>query len=79
MEIALEAPRVEATSRDLEDISAEDRVQWALREFEGRVVMTTSFGIQSAVMLHLVTRIAPSLPVVFIDTGYLFPETDRFA
>lgn len=79
MEIALEAPRVEATSRDLESASAEDRVQWALREFEGRVVMTTSFGIQSAVMLHLVTRIAPSLPVVFIDTGYLFPETYRFA
>src|SRR5690606_30906904 len=31
------------------------------------------------VMLHLVTRVAPRIPVVFIDTGYLFPETYRFA
>jgi phosphoadenosine phosphosulfate reductase len=30
-------------------------------------------------MLHLVTQIAPRIPVVFIDTGYLFPETYRFA
>jgi phosphoadenosine phosphosulfate reductase len=41
--------------------------------------MTTSFGVQAAVMLHLVTRIAPAIPVIFIDTGYLFPETYRFA
>ncbi len=72
------APVADAIT-DLESASAEDRVQWALREFGDRVVMTTSFGIQAAVMLHLVTRIAPSIPVVFIDTGYLFPETYRFA
>ena len=41
--------------------------------------MSTSFGAQAAVMLHLATRVAPSIPVVFIDTGYLFPETYRFA
>lgn len=41
--------------------------------------MTTSFGIQAAVMLHLVTQVVPKIPVIFIDTGYLFPETYRFA
>jgi phosphoadenosine phosphosulfate reductase len=41
--------------------------------------MSTSFGSQSAVMLHLATRIMPEIPVVFVDTGYLFPETYRFA
>ncbi len=30
-------------------------------------------------MLHLVTRIIPDIPVIFVDTGYLFPETYRFA
>jgi phosphoadenosine phosphosulfate reductase len=30
-------------------------------------------------MLHLATRPAPDIPVIFIDTGYLFPETYRFA
>jgi phosphoadenosine phosphosulfate reductase len=42
-------------------------------------VLSTSFGVQAAVMLHLATRLAPEIPVVFIDTGYLFPETYRFA
>jgi phosphoadenosine phosphosulfate reductase len=42
-------------------------------------VLSTSFGAQAAVMLHLATRIAPGIPVVFVDTGYLFPETYLFA
>jgi phosphoadenosine phosphosulfate reductase len=64
---------------DLEMASAAQRVSWAAEEFGSGLILTTSFGIQSAVMLHLVTRIVPALPVVFIDTGYLFPETYRFA
>jgi phosphoadenosine phosphosulfate reductase len=66
-------------SPDLEKASAEERVRWAAETFGDGLVMTTSFGIQSAVMLHLVTRIVPQIPVVFIDTGFLFPETYRFA
>jgi phosphoadenosine phosphosulfate reductase len=64
---------------DLEQSTAEERVRWAIETFGDGLVMSTSFGIQSAVMLHLVTRIAPQIPVIFIDTGYLFPETYRFA
>ena len=41
--------------------------------------MTTSFGIHSAVMLHLVTSYVPNIPVIWIDTGYLPPETYVFA
>ena len=66
-------------SLDLEKVSAEERVKWAVEQFGDGLVMTTSFGIQAAVMLHLVTRIAPKIPVIFIDTGYLFPETYTFA
>lgn len=64
---------------DLESVEAEARVQWAVEEFGNDLILTTSFGVQSAVMLHLVTQLAPRIPVVFIDTGYLFPETYRFA
>jgi len=64
---------------DLERATAEERVRWAVETYGDGLVMTTSFGIHSAVMLHLVTRIVPGIPVVFIDTGYLFPETYRFA
>jgi phosphoadenosine phosphosulfate reductase len=68
-----------ATQPDLENAPAEERVRWAVETFGDSLVMTTSFGIQAAVMLHLVTQIAPKIPVIFIDTGYLFPETYRFA
>ena len=64
---------------DLETASAPERVNWAYKQFGDRLILSTSFGIQSAVMLHLVTTQIPDIPVVFIDTGYLFPETYRFA
>lgn len=66
-------------NRDLAALAAPERVRWALEEFRGHAALSTSFGVQSAVMLHLVTRLDPQIPVVFIDTGYLFPETYRFA
>ena len=71
--------RVADWNRDLESRSASERVRWGLEEFRGHAVLSTSFGVQAAVMLHLVTRIDPQIPVVFIDTGYLFPETYKFA
>lgn len=69
----------EITAETLESASAVDRVRWAHQRFGDQLVLTTSFGIQSAVMLHLVTTQIPGIPVVFIDTGYLFPETYQFA
>lgn len=62
----------------LEAASAEDRIAWALENLPGNFVLSSSFGIQSAVLLHLATRIVPELPVLLVDTGYLFPETYRF-
>lgn len=58
--------------------SAEERVAWALKRFRGHIVLSSSFGAQAAVMLHLVTTQEPRIPVVLVDTGYLFPETYRF-
>jgi phosphoadenosine phosphosulfate reductase len=69
----------EGPPASLESASAEARVRWALDHFGDGLILSTSFGVQAAVMLHLVTRIIPRIPVVFIDTGYLFPETYRFA
>jgi phosphoadenosine phosphosulfate reductase len=58
--------------------SAEERLDWALRELPGTYVLSSSFGAQSAVSLHLLTQRLPTIPVVVVDTGYLFPETYRF-
>lgn len=59
--------------------SAEDLVAWAAARFGRDLVLSSSFGADSAVMLHLATRVLPSVRVIFVDTGYLFPETYRFA
>ncbi|MDZ7643840.1 MAG: phosphoadenylyl-sulfate reductase [Woeseiaceae bacterium] len=63
----------------LADMPAAQRVRWALDSLPGRAVLSSSFGAQAAVMLHLVTREQPDIPIVLVDTGYLFPETYRFA
>ena len=53
----------------------EERFESLVETWGQRLVASTSFGIQSSVMLHLISRYTPSTPVVFIDTGFLFPET----
>lgn len=69
---------LEAVDGQLQGQSAEQIVRWAGDVFGPRLILTSSFGTQAAVMLHLVTRVIPDIPVVLIDTGYLFPETYRF-
>jgi phosphoadenosine phosphosulfate reductase len=63
----------------LEKATAAERVQWALDRYQQHLILSSSFGAQSAVSLHLVTQLWPEVPVVLIDTGYLFPETYQFA
>lgn len=62
----------------LERASAERVVEWAVSEFADGLIMSSSFGAESAMLLHLATRHLPRIRVVFIDTGYLFPETWQF-
>lgn len=59
--------------------SAGQRLRAVLQQYPGKSVATTSFGAQAAVMLHLLKDYAPEIPIIFIDTGYLFPETYQFA
>ena len=66
------------TNQDLETMSAQERVCWGCENLPGELVVSSSFGIQSAVMLHLVNSIRPGIPVILIDTGYLFTETYQF-
>jgi phosphoadenosine phosphosulfate reductase len=69
---------LEEISAKLESVSAEERVRWGLERFRPDILLSSSFGAQSAVSLHLVTQQWPEIPVVLIDTGYLFPETYKF-
>jgi len=73
-----EEPLAEISAR-LEKVPAEERIRWALERFRPEIMLSTSFGAQSAVSLHMATQQWPDIPVVMVDTGYLFPETYRFA
>ena len=68
-----------SANQQLAGASALRVIEWARETFGEGLVMTSSFGAQSALLLHLATRVVPDIPVIFIDTGYLFPETYRFA
>ncbi len=58
--------------------SAVERVRWSLANLPAVHVLSSSFGAQAAVTLHLVTQENPDIPVILVDTGYLFPETYQF-
>jgi phosphoadenosine phosphosulfate reductase len=60
---------------ELAGLKTAERFQVLYEIYGPRLVATTSFGLQAAVSLHLIHTHAPQIPVVFIDTGYHFPET----
>src|SRR6188768_325719 len=70
---------LDAVNAELSQASAEDVLEWTRNTFGDELVLTSSFGADSAVMLHLAHRIVPKVRVIFLDTGYLFPETYQFA
>lgn len=62
----------------LEDASPEERLAFAVDAYGDKLLFTSSFGAGSGVLLHLWSRVAPQLPVVSIDTGFLFDETIEY-
>ena len=77
-EFAQDATGAAAINEWLGSIDAETRVRWSLQNLPGPFALTSSFGAQAAVSLHLVAQAKPYIPVILIDTGYLFPETYQF-
>jgi phosphoadenosine phosphosulfate reductase len=53
-------------------------VEWAVDRFGNDLVMSSSFGADSAVLLHMANTAKPGIRVIFVNTGYLFPETHAF-
>ncbi len=70
---------LDLVNAELEGASAATIIRWAAATFGSDLVMTSSFGAQSALLIDLATRVVPKIPVVFLDTGYLFAETYQFA
>jgi phosphoadenosine phosphosulfate reductase len=62
-------------AEQLAEASPRDIVEAAVRAKPGRMAVVSSFGIESAVLLKFVANVDPSLPVLFLDTQWLFKET----
>jgi phosphoadenosine phosphosulfate reductase len=66
-------------NRYLTTLSACQRLDWALNNLPGAHCISSSFGAQSAALLHMSQQLQPGIPVIFVDTGFLFAETYEFA
>ncbi len=69
---------LEEANQTLAQATAQERVAYALKRWTPNIVLSSSFGAQAAVLLHMVTAQQPDIPVVLLDTQYLFPETYKF-
>ena len=56
-------------------LEGRDLIKSILRDYPGKTALVSSFGAESAVLLHMISEVDPDLPVIFLDTGKLFQET----
>jgi phosphoadenosine phosphosulfate reductase len=70
-------PRFDSAALNVELAQASPRqiVEAAVRAAPGRIAVVSSFGTESAVLLKYVAEVDPSVPVLFLDTQWLFKET----
>jgi phosphoadenosine phosphosulfate reductase len=66
---------VEQLADDFETRSAQDLLAWAVDRFEGRIMLTCSWQMQSSVLIDMLHQLGANIRVVELDTGLLFPET----
>ena len=72
-------PTPEELSILLGPLKAHERILQLKEIYRSRLVASSSFGLQASAMLHLIRRHAPDIPIIFVDTGYCFPETYQFS
>jgi phosphoadenosine phosphosulfate reductase len=73
------AERIDKWNAQYEAWPAEKVISHAQNElFPGKLAFVSSFGAESAVLLHLMASVDPSIPVLFLDTNKLFGETLRY-
>ena len=69
---------LDSLNQEFESKKPEEIIAWAVREFSGKIGASSSFGPESGVLLHMISQIDPNVPVLFLETGYHFPETLKY-
>ena len=74
-------PELRKYNAELVDLTAQEMLIWAHKKFDDQFAITTSFGIQSSVLLNMVRKLClqKKIKIFWIDTGYLPPETYHYA
>ena len=74
-------PNLRKYNQELEDFTSQEMLMWAHKKFNDQFAITTSFGIQSSVLLNMLSQsgLQKKIKIFWIDTGYLPPETYRYA
>ena len=68
-------------NQDLRDMTSQEMLMWGYKEFDNQFAITTSFGIQSSVLLNMINKLSlqKKIKIFWIDTGYLPQETYHYA
>ena len=69
---------VEKINADFQGRDPAQLVRWASETFGTDLIMTSSFGAESMCLIHLAVSVRPDIPIVLVNTGYLFPQTLAF-
>jgi len=67
--------KAEALDAQLRGASPQEILKAAIEAFPGKIALVSSFGAESAVLLHMAAGIDPDIPVLFLETGMLFGQT----
>ena len=62
-------------SSELEQRSPQDVVRWGIEHFRGGITLACSFGVEDVALVDMIARIDSTVPLFYLDTDYLFPET----
>jgi sulfite reductase (ferredoxin) len=71
-------PPIEVIERRFGKLEGEDLVTALVAAYPGKLAISSSFGAESALLLDIAAKVDPSLPVLTLDTGHLFPESREY-
>jgi len=76
--IQLDPQELAAVNERFSTAHPSEIIRWAAGQFGDELIMTSSFGAESMCLIHLAIQVQPAIPIAFVNTGYLFPETIAF-
>lgn len=68
---------IKQLSRRFETVEVEEILEWAVGKFAPRLAMTSNFGAEGVVVMDKLAQVAPETPVIYLETGFQFAETDQ--